>query len=73
MTQLFEKAISEVAKMPEEIQDAIASIILEELRDERKWTEAFSKTSNSQWDRMAERVREEILAGNAESLDDILE
>jgi hypothetical protein len=73
MTQLFEKAISEVAKMPEEIQDAIASIILEELRDERKWQEAFSKTSNSQWDRMAEMVRGEILKGDTESLDDFLE
>lgn len=72
MTQLLEKAISEVTKMPEDIQDAIAGIMLAELEDERKWQEAFSKTTDSQWDRMVEMVRSEIQAGDTESLDEFL-
>ncbi len=42
MTELLEKAISEVQRLPEGEQDAIARLILEELEDERRWDAAFA-------------------------------
>lgn len=36
MTQLLEKALTKVYKLPPEKQDAIATVILEELEDEQK-------------------------------------
>lgn len=35
MTQLLEKVLAEVYKLPSEKQDAIAAVILEELEDEQ--------------------------------------
>ena len=43
MTQLLEKALREVAKLPPSDQDAVAAIVLEELASERKWVELFER------------------------------
>ncbi len=37
MTKMLEQALSEVKKLPESEQDAIALLILDELADERRW------------------------------------
>ena len=42
MTQLLEKVLTEVQKLPPEKQDAIAAVILEELEDAQLWEKAFS-------------------------------
>ncbi len=39
MTQLLEKALNEVAKLPASEQDAVAAILLEELASEQRWSE----------------------------------
>ncbi len=44
MTELLEKAISEVKRLSEVDQDAIAQLILEELEDERRWDAAFTQS-----------------------------
>ena len=44
MTQLLEKALSEVAKLPPSEQDAVAAILLEELASEKKWSELFAES-----------------------------
>ncbi|MCE2402694.1 hypothetical protein J4G08_17655 [Candidatus Poribacteria bacterium] len=46
MTQLLEKVLIEVYKLPPEKQDAIATIILEELEDERRWDKAFAESQD---------------------------
>ena len=66
MTQLLSKAITEVQKLSEPDQDAIAAIILDELLDERQWDESFAR-SQDQLRRLAERVREDIAAGKVRS------
>jgi hypothetical protein len=43
MTQLLEQALNEVKKLPVPEQDAIASLILDELADERRWQESFAR------------------------------
>ena len=62
MTQLLEQALTEVKKLPEPEQDAIASLILDELSDERRWQESFAR-SQSQLARLAAKVREDVRAG----------
>jgi hypothetical protein len=62
MTQLLEKALAQVARLPDPEQDAIASLILDELADDRQWDEAFAR-SQEQLGRLADRVRQDIRAG----------
>jgi len=42
MTRLLEKAIEQIAKLPESEQDAVAAVMLEELASERRWADALS-------------------------------
>ncbi len=44
MTLLLEKAFTEAQKLEAQDQDALASIILEEMLAERKWDQAFART-----------------------------
>jgi hypothetical protein len=67
MTRLLERAWEEVQKLPEAEQDAIASLILREIADERAWDEAFA-ASEDQLARLAARVREDIAAGRIRPL-----
>ncbi|MEX1232547.1 MAG: hypothetical protein WEB58_20040 [Planctomycetaceae bacterium] len=62
MTQLLDKALAEVQKLPTSDQDAIAAIILNEIADERQWDEAFAQ-SQDQLGRLAEHVRQQIASG----------
>jgi len=63
MTELLQRAIDEIQRLPAEEQDAIAARILAELEDERAWAAEFAATTNDQWDRMAQRVRRDIASG----------
>lgn len=42
MTEMLEKAISEVKRLSKTDQDAMAHFILEELEEERRWDAAFA-------------------------------
>jgi hypothetical protein len=44
MTELLERAIAQLKSLPESEQNEIASIILDELEDERRWDESFSRS-----------------------------
>lgn len=46
MTQLLEKVVSEVAKLPPSEQDALAAILLDEIASEQKWGELFAKSQD---------------------------
>lgn len=50
ITQLLEEAFSQATKLPSEEQDALASLMMEEMSAKKKWDDAFS---NSQ-DRLSE-------------------
>jgi hypothetical protein len=62
MTQLLERAIAEVGKLPDPEQDAIAALILDQIADDRAWDEAFDR-SQDQLARLAAKVREDIASG----------
>jgi len=46
MTRLLEKAFEEAAKLPDEDQDALAEMLLNDLASEQRWTEAFAKSQD---------------------------
>lgn len=71
MTELLQKAIAELKKLPPEQQDAIATRFLEELQDEQKWSTRFTSTTDEKWDRMAEIVHQEITRGETVPTNDI--
>jgi len=68
MTGMLEKAIAQVKQLPEEQQNAIAAIILEEIEDEARWDAAFSR-SHDVLDRLAAEAEEEDRRGQTRDLD----
>ncbi|WP_042341253.1 hypothetical protein [Calothrix sp. PCC 7507] len=46
MTERLEQAITRLKTLPTDQQDAIATLILEELEDERRWDESFARSPN---------------------------
>jgi hypothetical protein len=46
MTQLLEEAFAEASKLPQQEQDALAAVILEELASERRWDQAFADSAD---------------------------
>ena len=67
MTQLLEKALIAVYKLPPEKQDAIAAVILEELEDDQQWGEAFA-ASQDKLAQLAQKVRTDIKAGHVRKM-----
>lgn len=65
MTQLLEKALAEVRKLPAEHQDAIASMILEELGNDLRGDEPFGK-SQERLTGSAQQGTDRASAGQAE-------
>ena len=53
MNKLLEKAFAEAARLPDDGQATIASLILEEIGAERGWEERFARSQ----DRIGELVR----------------
>lgn len=62
MTELLKKAIAQLKTLTDEEQDVIAARLLAEMEDEQQWKAQFEATTDDQWDRMAEMVRQEIAA-----------
>ncbi len=65
MTNLLEKAIETISKESIEIQDWIASLILEEFLAEKAWELAFANSPNT-LQTLAASALSEIEAGNFE-------
>ncbi len=68
MTGLLEKAIAELAKLPEDRQESMAQWILDELEDELRWDQAFA-ASLPQLDELGKRALEDYRAGRTQELD----
>jgi len=70
MTELLQRALAEIEKLPDDTQDAVATRILADLADEHAWEAQFEATSADQWNRLAEMARREIAAGDTIPLED---
>lgn len=60
MTELLRQVFAEIEKLPAEQQDAIATRLLAELKDEQAWEKRFKATTDKQWNKLAQMVRQEI-------------
>ena len=70
MTKLLEKAFAEAAKLSQEEQDAVATLLLEELASERRWNEAFAK-SQDKLAALADEALAEFDRGETKPLSDL--
>ena len=71
MTTLLQRAIAEAEKLPAKDQDAIASRLLAEIEDERRWNDRFAATTDDQWERLVAEVRRrDIATGGTHPLDE---
>ena len=68
MTKLLKKAFERMAALPEDEQDAIASIVLEEIEDEVRWQASFAKSQHA-LARLAKQARAEIARGDVLPVD----
>jgi len=68
MTKLLEEAFAEASKLPEQDQDALAAVILEELASERRWDQAFADSADL-LAQLAEQALAEHQAGKTQMLD----
>lgn len=68
MTDRLDAAIAELRKLPDDQQDAVATLILEEIASERRWDDRFASSSAPLAGLAADAVREHR-AGRTQPLD----
>ena len=68
MTELLERAIAKLKTLSASEQDALASMILEELEDERRWDRSFSCSPDA-LAKLAATAMVEYHAGKTQELD----
>jgi hypothetical protein len=69
MTELLQRAIAAIEKLPEDVQDAIAARLLVEVADEQAWAASFGATTDARWDELAETARSAIREGTTTPLE----
>jgi hypothetical protein len=68
MTELLKKAFDEASKLPTDQQDAIASLLLQELKSDRDWGETFDRTQDA-LEKLADEAIRDHRAGKTDKLD----
>ncbi|QDV34831.1 hypothetical protein [Tautonia plasticadhaerens] len=70
MSELMEQAIQKPRQLPEPEQEALASIILQEIEPERHWDELFDRPESAELlARLADRALDGAKQGRARPLD----
>ena len=68
MTERLEQAIAQLRTLPTDKQDAIATLILEELEEEQRWDDSFARSPNL-LAKLAAEAMAEHRAGKTQELD----
>ena len=68
MTELLRKAFEEASKLPAQEQDALASVLLDEIEGEQKWDATLAETRD-ELAGLADAALAEHRAGKTETLD----
>ena len=68
MTELLEQAIAQLKTLPTDKQDAIATIILEELEEDQRWDDSFARSPDL-LAKLAAEAMAEYRAGKTQELD----
>ena len=67
MTGLLKKAFDEASKLPKDEQESLAKLVLEEIKSERRWDQAFS-SSAERLSELADEALDEDRRGETEEL-----
>jgi len=70
MTQALSAAVATAAQLPEEEQDALAAILLEEMESEERWSTLFANSQNL-LERMAKKAIQDFQAGRVQPIDQL--
>ena len=70
MTHAFSTAVATAAQLPEEEQDALAAILLEEMESEERWSALFADSLNL-LERMANEAIQDFQAGRVQPIDQL--
>ncbi len=70
MTQALSAAVATAAQLPEEEQDALAAILLEEMKSEERWNALFADSQNL-LERMANEAIQDFQAGRVQPIDQL--
>jgi hypothetical protein len=65
MTQALSAAVATAAQLPEEEQDALAAILLEEMESEERWSTLFADSQNL-LEQMAKEAIQDFQAGRVQ-------
>ena len=68
MTQLLEKVLGKVSKLPEVEQNALAKWLLNELASETRWNKSFAESENG-LEKLADEALKEHKKGHTKLLD----
>ena len=71
MTRVLDAALAEVAKLPAFEQDALASLILDEIRSEQRWSGSLAASQHT-LKKLADEAVAEFKAGKTKTLDESL-
>ena len=71
ITVVFAEAIAEAARLPEADQNHIAWRIMEEIAEEKKWSDSFARSLDV-LDRMAAEALQEHAEGKTRPLEELL-
>ena len=70
MTELMERLIDCLKRLPEEEQDKYAAAYLEE--DDQRWDTLFAETTDEQWEQMASAAREQKKTSDSTTLEAVI-
>ncbi len=70
MTQALSAAVASAAKLPEEEQNVLAAILLEEMESEERWSALFSGSQNL-LEQMANAAIQDFQAGRVQPIDEL--
>jgi hypothetical protein len=70
MTQAWSAAVATAALLPEEEQDVLAAILLEEMESEERWSALFADSQNL-LERLANEAIQDVQAGRVEPIDQL--
>lgn len=63
MNKMLERAFAEAAKLPDETQQTLASLLMEEMRADAGWDERFANTED-QLGELVRQAREDVARGD---------
>ena len=70
MTQALSAAVASAAKLPDEEQNVLAAIMLEEMESEQRWSALFSGSQNL-LEQMASEAIQDFQAGRVQPIDEL--